>query len=98
MAVRYKEAVNEMYEQNKDAFMTFKPIHDLYVSNPEKYQDEFNEKGRIISDILRRAENKLCGKSERGSFGKYSQNLADKFREEVKRKYSMIDSIGIKIF
>jgi hypothetical protein len=97
MAVRYKEAVDEMYQQNKEAFNAFKPIHDLYAQNPEKYQDDFNEKGRIISDILRRAENKLCGKSERGSFGKYSQNLADKFREEVKKTYPKIDFVGVKI-
>ena len=97
MAVLYKQAVKDMYDQNKDVFAAFKPVHDLYSSNPEKYQDEFNEKGRVISDILRRAENKLCGKSERGSFGKYSQNLADKFREEVKKTYPKIDFIGVKI-
>lgn len=97
MAVLYKQAVKDMYEANKEAFAAFRPIHDLYAKDPEKYQDEFNEKGRAISDILRRTENKLCGKSERGAFGKYSQNLADKFREEVKKTYPKIDFIGVKI-
>ncbi len=97
MAVRYKQAVDEMYEQNKELFAAFKPLHDKYMQNPEDFQDEFNEKGRAISDVLRKAENKLCGKSERGAFGKYSQNLADKFREEVKKTYPRIDFIGVKI-
>lgn len=95
---RYKEAVKEMLEQNKELFDNFRPIHDKYSEDPEKWQDQFNAEGRIISDVLRRWENKLCGKSERGTYGKYSSNLAEKFRSEVKVHFPKIDFIGVKIF
>lgn len=84
-----------MLEAHQDIFKEFKKLHDNYEVDPKKYQAEFNEKGLEIQAILRKWENNLCGKSESGKFGKFSSNLADKFREEVKVHFPKIDHVGM---
>jgi hypothetical protein len=94
--VKYKQQVQDMLSVHKDVFETFKKLHDNYEKDPKKWQDEFNEKGIEIQAIIRRWENSLCGKSESGRYGKFSSNLAEKFREEIKVYFSKIDYIGVK--
>lgn len=94
---KYKKQVEEMLEYHNDLFKAFKKLHDNYEKNPRKYQDEFNEEGQKILHIIRRYENILCGKSEGGMYGKFSSNLADKFREEIKIHFPKIDYIGMEI-
>src|SRR5687768_6897724 len=94
---RYKQAVLEMWEQNKELFDSFKVIHDNFVKNPDAYSFRFNKIGKKILPILREHEAKLCGKTERGVYSKFSSNLADKFRAEVKVHFPQIDFIGVKI-
>lgn len=96
MAAKYKQQVQDMLEAHKDIFKEFKKLHDAYEVDPKKWQDEYNEKGLEIQAILRRWENNLCGKSEGGMYGKFSSQLADKFREEVKVHFPKIDHIGMK--
>jgi prephenate dehydrogenase len=85
-----------MLLQNKLKFEAFKEIHDLFTTDPQKYKDQFNEKGREIQDIIRRYENMLCSQSESTGYGKYSSNLAEKFQQEIKKIFPKIDSIGIR--
>jgi hypothetical protein len=94
--VKYKQQVQDMLLAHQDIFETFKKLHDNYEKDPKKWQDEFNEKGIEIQSIIRRWENSLCGKSESGRYGKFSSNLAEKFREEIKVHFSKIDYIGMK--
>jgi len=96
MAVKYKQHVKEMLEFNAELFKQFKEIHDAYVIDPKKWQEAFNEKGREVIPVLARWENSLCSKSESGRFGKFSSNLADKFREEIRVHFPKIDAIGMK--
>ncbi len=77
-------------------FKEFKKIHDEYVKDPRKWQEAFNEKGREIIPVLARWENSLCAKSESGRYGKFSSNLADKFREEIRGHFPKIDFIGMR--
>jgi hypothetical protein len=93
--IKYKQQVADMLSAHEDIFKEFKKLHDKYADEPKKYQAEFNEKGLEIQAILRRWENNLCGKSESGKYGKFSSNLADKFREEVKVHFPKIDYIGV---
>lgn len=93
----YKQYFKEMLEQNKEAFSAFKKTHDLYVQNPDSMQEKFNNEGKPIIEIIRKYENKLCGKSERGSYGRYSAQLSEKFWGEVKKVYPKIDFVGVTI-
>ncbi|HBL52451.1 MAG: hypothetical protein A3D24_03490 [Candidatus Blackburnbacteria bacterium RIFCSPHIGHO2_02_FULL_39_13] len=86
-----------MLEQNKGLFDEFRKIHNKYELDPEKYQDEFNLVGQAINDLIRKYENKVCGKSERSVYSKFSSSLADKFRAEVRKVFPKIDFIGIRI-
>ncbi len=93
---KYKEYADMMFEVHKDDFEKFKEIHSKFALEPEKYQDEFNEKGKPIQEIVQEFEDKLCRQSEKGGYGVYTSKLAEKFRSEVKKTFSEIDKIGIK--
>ena len=94
--VKYKQQVADMLQVNAAVFKEFKTIHDAYLADPQIWQEAFNEKGREIIPIIARWENSLCAKSESGKYGKFSSNLAEKFRSEVKAHFSHIDYIGKK--
>ena len=96
MAAKFKEYFDMMLKDNKDVFDNFKDIHDHYVLAPQKYQKVFNDYGREILEIVQEYENRLCAKSEGGGYGRFSTNLADKFREEVKKYIPKINSIGLE--
>lgn len=97
MAVRYKQAFQEMYDQNKDLFDSFKSIHDGFQKNPESFQFRFNKAGKKVIEVIREHEAKLCGKTERGVYSKFSGNLSDKFWGEVKQRFPKIDFVGVKV-
>ncbi|MBI2268626.1 MAG: hypothetical protein HYU80_04305 [Candidatus Blackburnbacteria bacterium] len=84
-------------EQNKELFSAFQEIHDKYVKDPKKWQDEFNKQGRKVLEIIRKFENRLCSRTESGMYGKYSASLSEKFRAEVRRRFPKIDFVGVKI-
>ena len=94
---KYKQQVQDMLEVHADLFKEFQKIHDEYIKDPKKWQEAFNEKGRQVIPVLARWENMLCSKSESGKYGKFSSTLADKFREEVKVHFPMIDRIGMRV-
>ncbi len=94
--IKYKQQVQDMLAVHEELFKNFKKIHDEYEKDPKKWQAVFNEKGLEIIPIVQRWENSLCSKSESGKYGKFSSNLADKFRTEVKVHFPLIDHIGMK--
>lgn len=93
---KHQEYFDEMLETHKKLFSEFKTIHDNYVKDPKKWQNEFNEKGQEVLEIIRKTENLLCSESEGGAYGKYSSTLADKFWEPVRLMFPQIDFVGIK--
>jgi len=95
MAAKYQEYFTKMLEENKEEFARFAKLHDFYVSDSESWQDAYNREGKAIVEIIRVWERKLCQTSERGQYGKYSAGLSDKFWEEIRKRYSKIDYIGV---
>lgn len=92
---KYKEYVQKMFELNGELFGKFRNVHDKYQINQEEHQVEFNRVGEKIMKVIGEFDNKLCASSERGGYGLFTGNLSEKFREEVKRHYPMLDHIGI---
>ncbi len=86
-----------MLEDNKEIFDAFRSLHDNYGLNPDSHQKEFNTLGEKVLEIIREYENRLCTDTERGGYSKYSANLAEKFQNEVRRNFPMVDHIGITI-
>ena len=40
-------------------------------------------------------ENKLCSTSEKAGYGGYTTNLSEKFWQEVRKSYPLIDYVGV---
>ena len=92
---KFKEVFADMLEYNQDVFNSFRKIHELYTSDPQRYQTEFNQEGEQVLRIIRRYENILCGKSESGRYGKFSSSLSDKFWQEIRTTFPQIDKVGL---
>lgn len=93
---KHQQYFQDMMESYEEDFATFKMIHDQYTLDPEKMQDEFNETGEKILNIIRRYEKLLCSHSEGGKYGKFSSNLSDKFWIQIRTLFPKIDFIGIQ--
>jgi tRNA A37 N6-isopentenylltransferase MiaA len=95
--VKYKEAYEEMVVKHQALFEEFKLIHDKYAKDQETWAIKFDELGKPIIRIIEETENRLCAKMEGSNRGTYSANLADKFRQEVKKYLPYIDMVGVKV-
>ncbi len=84
-----------MISENKDVFDAFTKIHFEYSIDQDKMQQVFNTEGGKIQDIIRDYENKLCSNTERGQYNQYSTGLAEKFQNEIRAHYPLIDHIGL---
>ena len=92
---KYKEYVKRMIDLNKAAFAEFESIHDKYVLDSQSNQSEFNRTGDKILAIIREWEQKLCLQSEKGGYGKFTSNLSEKFWEEIRKTFPLIDQVGV---
>ena len=92
---KYKKYVEKMLEDNKAIFESFKKLHAEYALNPDFLQDKFNIEGERILEIVRVYEDRLCRNTEAGIYNKFSANLAEKFQNEVKKYFPMIDHVGL---
>lgn len=94
---KFKEYYNRMVEENKDAFDKFTQVHFEYSQDPDMRQDDFNKEGEQILKIVHEWEDKLCRRSEKAGFSSYTGNLAEKFQDEVRSHFPLIDHIGIVV-
>ena len=94
---KYKEYIDKMLAENKIVFDEFEKVHNEYALNPENLQATFNREGIKILEIIKEYENRLCSNTERGMYNKYSATLAEKFQNEVRKRFPMIDHVGIKV-
>lgn len=85
-----------MCEENKLLFDEFKKYHDILDLNNISVRNKFNELGQKVLRVVRRYENELCAKSENSGFGRYSENLSEKFWQEVRTYFPKIDNINIE--
>ncbi len=84
-----------MIEENKVVFDEFTKKHLEYSIDQEKNQEDFNKFGEKILTIIKIWEDRLCKSSEGSGYGKFTGNLAEKFQEEVRSHFPLIDHIGI---
>lgn len=92
---KYKEFFERMLTENKEAFDKFKRLHADYGMDEEKFQDEFNKMGAEILKIVNEWENKLCAHSEKAGYASYTGGLSQKFRDELRLAFPLVDHIGI---
>ncbi len=87
----------EMITKYEPEFATFKDIHDNYLKDPKAWKVKFDEEGAKILEIVQNYEDILCAKTEKGTYAKFSNNLSDKFRDQVRAFFPKIDFVGVKI-
>ncbi len=85
-----------MLSDHEAEFDAFQNIHDAYALDGKTHQEEFNRVGEKITDIIRDYESRLCKHSENTQYGKFSSKLSDKYWEEIRKLFPMIDYIGVK--
>ena len=93
--VKYREYYKRMLESHKEEFDAFKILHEKYAIDEEGMQEEFNKMGEKILEIINDWENRLCKQSEKGGYSQFTPKLAEKFRNEIKKDFPLIDHIGI---
>lgn len=84
-----------MLETEKKLFIDFEKLHDRYSKDQEKLQAEFNKEGEKVVKKIHEWEAKLCSQSEKAGYGYATSKLSEKFMEEVRNKYPLIDYIGV---
>jgi len=85
-----------MLKEQEVELASFKVLHDKYASDPDRFQDEYNQEGEKILEIINKYERMLTSHTENSGYGKYAGNLSDKFRAAVKLIYPKLDFIGLK--
>ncbi len=93
---KYQTMFQRMIGENKELFDNFTHVHEAFVVNPDKNKLRFNQIGSEVLDVVCEYERMLCGKTESGQYGKFSGNLSQKFRDEIRKVYRKIDFVGIK--
>lgn len=93
----YQQAFQDTLSAYPDEFNDFSNIHAKYSQDQDRYKADFDRIGKPILDIISRTENKLCSKMEQSGRGKYSAHLAEKFRQEVKSMFPLIDMVGVTV-
>lgn len=94
---KHEKFFQSMLEEHKDFFVSFKTLHDQYLSEPEKFQEEFNREGERALEIIRSYEQSLLSKSTTSQFARFSNNLSNKFWESVRHYFPKIDFVGVSI-
>jgi hypothetical protein len=94
---QYQKFFADMISDNKELFDNFQSVHDAYVLNPELNQQRFNQIGAEVVDVIREYERKLCGNMNSGAYGAFSQNLSQKFWDEIRKVYRKIDFVGATV-
>lgn len=92
---KYKEYYKKMLSENKEAFDRFRKAHDKYSLDQEPNQEEYNLEGKKIMAIIKDYEARLCSRSEGNGYASFTGKLAEKFWEEIRHEFQMIDYIGI---
>jgi hypothetical protein len=85
---KYKKHFLTMLEENQELFNSFKTL------TPES--EEFHTEGNKVLRVIRRYEDELCSKSEGGRYGKFSENLSEKFQEEVHGYFPHIAAVRLE--
>lgn len=85
-----------MINEYSTFFTQFKAVHDRLFAGDESAREDFNNQGRKVMRIVRRFEDALCAKSENSGFGKFSENLSEKFWEEVRSYLPHIDEVVLE--
>lgn len=94
---KYLQYYELMLRNNEKILADFKVLHDNYSEDKQMYSARFHKEGRDILDIMRSYERKLCSGMERSKNSAYSDQLANKFWDRIRKDYPLIDEVGLVV-
>lgn len=94
---KFTEVYKKMWVDHAEMLESFREVHDRYRLDRATHSKEFNEKGKPVMEMLQEYEDRLCSGMERGQFGKFSDKVAEKFWQRVKKDFPMIEMVGVEI-
>lgn len=93
---KYKKYYDQMETAHAALFDNFQVIHDGYKQDRKNWSERFHTEGQAVVDIMREWERRLCAGMERGHNGKFSNRVSEKFWEEIKKRFSHIELVGVR--
>jgi hypothetical protein len=84
---KFKKHFLTMLEENQDLFNHFRALSED--------ADTFNTEGNKVLRVIRRYEDELCAKSEGGRYGKFAENLSEKFQTEVHAYFPTLSAVQL---
>ena len=92
----YNHYFKLMVEQNQKLFSEFEEVLGKYAEPEILSQDEFHDVGRKVVDVVRDWDRRLCSAMGKGQFSKYTELLSEKFWDEVRVIFPLIDQVGVR--
>lgn len=93
---KHQKYFQDMLETHKELFEEFKTAHDAFVLDSDANKLKFNEAGSKILPIIRQYERMLTSEMSGSAYGKFSNNLSDKFWSTIRGAFPKIDFVGVK--
>ncbi|PWU23158.1 hypothetical protein C5B42_03895 [Candidatus Cerribacteria bacterium 'Amazon FNV 2010 28 9'] len=94
---KFQQYYQQMWDQHKDLLSRFLDIHDAYKTNRIAHQQEFNEIGKQARELMEEWDKRLCTQMEKGKNGVFSSKVSEKFWNEVKKDFPLIEMVGVQI-
>ncbi len=94
---KYQTYYQLMWTQHKDILGAFLDIHDKYKKDRKNNQKLFNEEGKKVREVIEDWDQRLCKQMEKGSNGVFSSKVSEKFWNEVKKDFPLIELVGAQI-
>ena len=83
---KFKIQFQHMMDTNKELFKKYEELKRTNRKKSPELEEEYQDIKFKILRVIRKNEDMLCSKSENTKkFSAYSQNLADKFQEEIRQ-------------
>jgi hypothetical protein len=95
--VKFKQVFETIWNTHKELFQKFFILNNEYsnAQNRQKLEEEFQEIGKQVKDLLVKGEDELCGQMEKSNHRIFSSKLADKYWDEVRKYFKFIDQVGV---
>lgn len=94
--IKYKQYFKDMITEHQAEFAAFKEVHDGYKADRKAWSQRFHSEGKVLVEIIRDWERRLCSGMEKGNNAVFSAKLAEKFWAEIKKEFSHIELVGVK--
>lgn len=94
---KYQIYYQKMIDEHRALFDNFAKIHQQFEQDQSQHAAAFHQLGQQVLDVVRDYDRRLCAAMGRGIYSVYADKLSQKFWDLVRKDFSKIDLIGVKI-